>query len=115
MEIKDFLRRRLRVLGISLSELEARLNLYGHKVTKAAIGHWVTGKTKPPLKDREFVEILARALEMSAGEMLEQLGFVGSDEDWSPTVQRIASIVNHLPPDRQQLALKLIEQLEVNP
>lgn len=112
MEINEFLRRRLQKMDISLSDLEARLNLYGYKVTKGAIGHWVTGRRKLPLKDTRFVEVLARSLEMSTNEMLEQMGFIATDDDWSPTVQRIAAIANQLSPDKQKLALKLVEQLQ---
>lgn len=62
MDIKDFLRHRLQVMDMSLSDLETRLNLSGYEITKSAIGHWVRGRTIPPIKDKQFVDILARAL-----------------------------------------------------
>jgi transcriptional regulator with XRE-family HTH domain len=111
MEIDQFLRQRLEELDLSLADLETRLNLYGHKVTKAAIGHWLTGRTRPPIKDRAFVEILAAALEMSVNEMLVKMNLIVLHDMHNPTSQRIAELVDRLPPDKQDLALRLIEQL----
>lgn len=111
MEIKDFLRARLEQLDLSLSDLEKRLNLKGYKVTKATIGHWVSGRNKPPLKDRQFVEILSLALEMTVSEMMEQMDFIVSPEHRSTAANRVADMVDRLPPDKQDLALRLVEQL----
>lgn len=111
MEISEFLRARMNALGLSLSDLETRLTLHGYSVQRATIGHWTSGRNKPPLKDREFIDALAESLEMGVNEMLQQMNFIVLADDRSPTTQRIADLVEHLPPEKQDLALRLIQEL----
>jgi hypothetical protein len=111
MEFNEFLRQRLKELGLSFAGLQARLAEQDYNVTRAAVGHWVLGSRKPPIGDKEFMEILARALEMNYADLWEQTGLYTPLEERSPTAQRIAEIVDRMPPEKQDLALRIIEEL----
>ena len=77
MEVKDFLRARRAQLGMTQEKLATRLEELGQETSYARVGHWETGRNKPPLHNKEFRTALAIALEMDVNEMMAALGRLG--------------------------------------
>lgn len=99
-------------LGISQEELASQLQIRGFDISRATIGHWEQGKYPPPLENPEFCKALADILLISVRSLLSMAGYDIEEQQHSETAERVAFIVDRLPPDKQQLALKLVEQLQ---
>lgn len=97
-------------LGLNQDELTARLQTLGIDVTRATVSHWENGRYQPPMHDAEFRKSLAIALRMSIKAMLIQAGYEVADTTHSEAAERAAYIIDHLPPDQQQLAVQILEQ-----
>ncbi len=111
MKISELLKARRSELQISQSELAERLTRLGKNTLKASVGHWETERTKPSLDDPSFVLALAIALEMDVNSMLQQMDYHVGTEQFSPEARRAAELIEHLSPEKRDLALRLIEQL----
>lgn len=86
------------------------LQLEGVAITPSALSHYELGRRALPVKDRGFVEALARVLKMAESEIYRLSGIdlaVGQ----SPAAERAAHIVDMLPAEKQQIALKMLESL----
>lgn len=112
MEVREFIRQRRKAIKISQAELADRLSKRGHETSDTRISHWETGRNRPPLENKEFRYALAAALEMDVNEMMKTLEFVVSDDDRSKAARVAADIVDHLPPQAQDLALDYLRVLE---
>lgn len=110
MEIHELLRQRKDELGLSLADMEARFNLAGYEITRQAIGLWVSGKRRPPMWDIDFMFALGRVLEMSVSEIFRRIDYIPNGGD-SGAARRAYDLIRTMPPDQQDLALRLIEQL----
>lgn len=96
---------------LTQDELAARLQLEGHKATRSAVGNWETGRAPVPIKDLEFVKSLASILRVTENQVMLMAGYrVGSKH--TQVSERIANMVDDLPPDKQDLALRIIEQIK---
>jgi transcriptional regulator with XRE-family HTH domain len=112
MEFREFLRQRREQIEISQAELAESLSNRGQETSSTRISHWETGRNRPPLEDAIFRQALASSLEMDVNEMMSLLGFIRLDESRSKVALRAADIVEHLPPDAQDLAIDYLEVLE---
>lgn len=112
MEFKAFLRHRREKLGISQAEVAERLSDHGEETSSARVGHWETGRNKPPLEDLRFRRALALALEMDANSMMTELGYVTSQDAYSSEARLAAEIVDQLPTEGKELALDILRSLE---
>lgn len=112
MEFTDFLRKRRQEIGITQVELANRLSDRGHETSHARVGHWETGRNKPPLNDPHFREVLAASLEIDENVMMATLGYVIYEDQRSEEALLAASIVDRLPPDVREFALEYLVLLE---
>lgn len=106
----SWLKQRREELGLSQDELAARLQTEGVEVTRATISNWETGRHKPPLMEEEFRIALSRSIRLSVKEILRQSGYEVVVEH-SHAGEKAAYLVDQLSPDRQNLAIRLLEQL----
>lgn len=92
-------------------DLVARLELAGFNYTRAAVSHWENETRMPPLNDPVFRQTLARILRITPQQLLKMAGYEVDRSNHSEAGERVASIVDHLPPEKQELAIRLVEQL----
>jgi transcriptional regulator with XRE-family HTH domain len=104
-------RKRLR---ISQEDLSAQLQIHGVEVTSGAISHWENGRYNPPLHDPMFRTALANVLRVSINEMLAAAGYETETATRSEAGERAAYIIDQLPPDKQKLALGVLERFLEN-
>lgn len=112
MEFNEFLKRRRSELGFSQADVADGLSLRGQETGHARVGHWETGRNKPPLEDSSFREALASVLQMDVNDMMATLGFVTTEDDRSPEARLAASIVDQLPPMGRTLAIDYLQVLQ---
>jgi transcriptional regulator with XRE-family HTH domain len=96
---------------INQDDLAARLQVEGFDVTRASVSHWETGRHEPPLQDPEFRRALSRALRVNVRTILRLAGYEVDEQQHSVLAERVANLVDQLPTDLQELALRLVEQL----
>lgn len=97
-------------LNLSQEDLAAQLQIRGINVARASVSHWETGKHLPPLHDSDFRRALADVLRLNVKTVLKLAGY-DIETERSKEAERIADIVDKLPPDKRDLALRLIEQV----
>lgn len=108
----NWLRQLRKNAGIdTVDDFAARLQLEGVSFTRAAVSHWENGRHKPPLHDADFRKALSRVLRVSEAEILRLAGFELEKADRSDAAERAAYLVDQLPAEKQDLAIKLLEQL----
>lgn len=79
MQLGTFITARRKKLGLTRQDLIARLSSHGVRYSTSALAWWETGRTNPPMHDRQFIEALAKALDMSIDSFLESIGLVDLD------------------------------------
>jgi transcriptional regulator with XRE-family HTH domain len=97
-------------LGLSQDDLAARLQSAGLNVSRASISHWEMGRYDAPLHDADFRRALATALRLKPRVMLLMAGYEVEDDPHSEAAERAAYIIDQLPPEKQRLALGILEQ-----
>jgi transcriptional regulator with XRE-family HTH domain len=97
-------------LDISQEDLATQLQIRGFNVARASVSHWETGKHSPPLHDADFRRTLAEVLHLNVKTMLKMAGY-DVEIERSEEAERIADIVDKLPPEKRDLALRIIEQV----
>lgn len=110
--IADWIKQRRLELKLSQEEFAASLQLEGLDASRTAVSSWETGRYFPPIEDRESRQAMARALKVSVEDLLSAAGFEIDAAEISDAARRAASIVNHLPPEKQTLAIDLLLALE---
>jgi len=113
MKIGEWINQRRIELDLSLSELSDRFFNYDYEISKAGIKHWESGRTNPPMDDERFRYILARVLEKDVTQILIETGYIKDMASHNEIIMQIAEIVDHLPKEKQRLALNLVKQLEM--
>jgi transcriptional regulator with XRE-family HTH domain len=109
--MNTWLRERRLELGIKTqADLAERLQLVGLDVTPGAVSHWENGRYNPPVDDPDSRRKIAEALNWTEPELLKAAGFNVVFQHTQPG-HKAASIVDHLPPERQKLALDLLDVL----
>lgn len=107
----NWLRRRREQVGIETQEeLVTRLELEGFNITRGAVSHWETGRYNPPVDDPAFRDALSRVLKLSEPELLRMAGYQVTRGTHSQAAERAADILDRLTPDKQNLAIKVLEQ-----
>jgi len=94
MQVEDlsrFIRQRRNALDMTQADLAEELTRLGYLTAASTIGGWETGSKQPPL-EREFVSLLAMALQTTRISIYKAAGVF----DQSPAVRREA-FVNMLP------------------
>ena len=107
----NWLKERRKALNLTQEALAAKLQLQGFAITPGAISHWETGKHHPPLDDSTFRVAFAHVLGMDVRTVLRLSGYEVAQKGHTETGERAAYLVDQLPPDKQDLALRLLEQL----
>jgi transcriptional regulator with XRE-family HTH domain len=105
-----WLRERRKELNISQEELAARLQIEGVDFTAGTISHWENGRYNPPLEDPEFRHALAVSLRLSIRSLLSLAGYEVVEQSRTEAGERAAFIMDQLPPDKQNLALGILEK-----
>ena len=113
MSSENWLKRRRSELKMSQEELVAKLQLTGFDMSRTTVSGWETGRFNPPIDNPPFRMALASILQMSIAEMLLAAGYEIEIEH-TPRGHRGASIIDNLPPERQKLALDLLDVLARN-
>lgn len=106
-----WLKQRREQLHLSQDELASRLQVEGFDLTRATISHWEVGRYQPPLNDANFRRSLAKILRMSIKDVLVSAGYEINQDDRSQAAERAAYILDQLPPDKQHLALDILERI----
>lgn len=106
----EWLKKRRKQLGLSQEELANRLQLAGYGASRSSVGQWETGHARPQLDNPELVKALSLAVELDINTVLRLSGY-NVVTNHSSTAERIATLVDQLPEEKQQLALALVEQL----
>lgn len=96
--------------GITQEDLAARLQTMGFDYSRSSINNWERNGNPAPMDDPRFVRALARALKTSPPMLLKSAGFE-LEAKHSEIAERVAALMDTLPDDKQQLALKLVEAL----
>ena len=108
-----WLKARRKELRITQEELALLLQVNGIDVSRATISHWELGLKRPPIDDPRVVNALARSLKMSVPLILRLSGF-DLDTAHTESGEMAAALVDSLPPEKQRLAIRLIEELARN-
>lgn len=108
---KNWIKNRREVVGISQEELAARLQRNGFDISRATVGHWEQDKYLPPLGNPQFCKIMADILLVSVKELLALAGYDLADKTHSNAAERAAWLIDQLPPEKQDLAVRLVEEL----
>jgi len=99
-------------MGLKQEDLAAQLQLTGLDYARSSVSGWENGYSQLPLNNPEFRQALANILNVDVKTLLKLAGYEVTASQHSEAAERVAFIVDRLPPDKQQLALKLIEQLQ---
>ncbi len=110
----SWIRERRGELHITQEELAARLQLAGLDVTRATVSHWENGRHALPLENPIYAKAIADALKLSVRDVLILAGYDVSQKQPSRAAQRAAHIIDSLPKDKQDLAIRILEQLSEN-
>jgi transcriptional regulator with XRE-family HTH domain len=105
----NWIKQRRKELNISQEELSARLQIMGFDIARATVSHWEMGKHYPPIHDMDFAIALSKALEITTYDLLQRAGYITSE--FGENAGRAAAIIDALPPDQQDFALVMLEQL----
>lgn len=92
-------------------EFAARLQLEGLDISRAAISHWETGRYQVPLDNPEVRHVIAKVLRVNIRTLLKLAGYEVDNGVHSIYAEQAAILIDQLPADKQELALRLLEQL----
>jgi len=111
---RNWLRQSRERLNLTQDEIAARLQLAGFDFTRGTISHWENGRHELPMHDSLFRQALAEALRLDVRTMLRLAGYEIQEVYRSEAAERVAHMIDQLPPDKQELAVRLVEQLAKN-
>jgi hypothetical protein len=115
MTTGTWVRVRRKEVGIpTVVELTRLLQLEGLDVARSTVSAWEVGPNSPQLEKPEVRTALMRVLKLSESELLSRAGFKSSDHHRSEAAEVGADIINELPPDKQDLAVRILEQLRAS-
>lgn len=106
----NWLKQRRNELKLTLDDLAARLQVEGVSISSGAISHWENNRHLPPLDDMEFRQALANALKIDVSTLLKMAGYEVAQKH-TDTGEKAAFLVDKLPPEKQRLALNILELL----
>ena len=108
--MENWLKRRRKALDMTQEQLTAKLNLHGFNYTTGAISHWEQERFPVPIEKKEFLIALANILRMSEAEIVNEVHGIRQSKH-SPAGERAAQMVDKMPENRQDAALRLLETL----
>lgn len=97
---------------LTQDDIAARLQLEGFKFGRSAISNWESGRTNVPLKEPEFVKALAEILRLTENQVLLAAGYRITTKHHTHISERVANIVDDLPPDKQEMVLKIVQAIK---
>lgn len=106
----NWIRQRRQELRISQAEVARQLQLEGQTVSDAAVSHWENERYNPPIEDDDFRKALGRVLKLNEAELLMRAGYSVATRH-TEEAERAAHIIDRLPQDKRELAIKLLEAL----
>lgn len=92
-------------------ELAAKLQLAGFNYTPGAVSHWENNARQPPFRNSDFTRTLAHILNVSESYLLKAAGYKVERSSHTEAGERVAYLVDQMPPEKQELAIRLVEQL----
>lgn len=98
--------------GLKQEDLAAKLQLAGLEYSRSSVSSWENGYHRPPLEDASFRQALANILRIDVKTLLKLAGYEVATSQHSEAAERAAWIIDQLPPDKQELVLKLVEQFQ---
>lgn len=107
----NWLKERREELKLTQGDLARALQLDGVNIARATIGHWETDRYEPPLHNEELRRSLAKALHLTAGELLQRAGFEVLNSNYSSAGQKAARLIDNMNPEDQKKALRVLEAL----
>lgn len=111
----NWLKQRREEIGIKTQEeLARRLQLEGFSIGRASISHWENDRYHPPLEDPLFRKVLAVVLRLTEPELLRRAGYETVRTKRTAEAEIGADIIDQLPPEKRDLALRLLEQLRAS-
>lgn len=96
---------------LTQEDLAARLQSEGWAASRSAINNWENNKNEPPLSDPRFRTALSRATRTQVHTILRLAGFEVDQPVHSFNAEQAATLIDQLPQDKQELALRLLEQI----
>jgi len=96
---------------MSQEDLSARLQLAGFDIGRSTIGHWEQSRYSPPFDNPQFTKILAEILDLPVPVMLQMAGFE-LNITHSDAGERVAHMVDEMPPEVQDLVVRIVEQFK---
>lgn len=106
----SWIKSRREKLDLTQEELAARLQLQGIEASRSAVSAWEIGRNTPQFNEPTVLVAFARALKLSETEVLKLAGY-NTQTTHSAQGERAAYIVDQMPDDRRDLAIKILEQL----
>jgi transcriptional regulator with XRE-family HTH domain len=112
MQFGEFLRYHRKRLDLTQADVAESLTRFGYSISSPMIGHWETGRNKPPINEEKFRLALALTLSMDITQILSEIGFAIDESQRSDAAQQAALIVDYLPVSAKQLAIDYLEVLK---
>ena len=106
----SWIKARRKELRITQDDLASRLQVMGVDISRATVSHWEMGRYQPSYDKPEVTRALARALNLSEPIVLKLAGFEVETKH-SESAERIAKLIDDLPTEKRQLAIRLLEEL----
>lgn len=106
-----WLKNRRQHLGMSQEDLAARLQLAGFDFERSTVGHWEQARYRPPFENPSFVKAMSEILDLPIPKMLYMAGFE-IQTTHGELAEQAAYLIDSLPPDKQKLALRILEQFK---
>lgn len=106
-----WLKNRRQHLGMSQEDLAARLQLSGFDIARSTVSHWEQARYRPPFENPAFVKVMSEILDLDVPKMLYMAGF-DIQTTHGELAEQGAYIIDSLPPDKQRLAIRLLETLK---
>lgn len=94
----------------SQEELAAALQLRGLDISRSTVSHWEKDRYLPDFSNPELRIALAELLRVDLVTLLRSAGYE-IQTSHSEIAERVAHIVDRLPPDKQRVILTVAEEL----
>ena len=106
----NWLKSRRQQIKITQEDLVTSLATHGYVYSAQTLSNWENDRHNPPLEDPQFREALAKSLKWDIADLLQAAGYEVK-QSYSSMGERAARIVDHLPPDKQKMAIDILEAM----
>lgn len=97
--------------GFTQEEFAARLQLAGLDYSRPAVSSWESGRHQAPLGNVQFRQVLANIFNIDVKTLLKLAGYEVDSKPHSEEAERVAYLIDQLPPEKRNLAVRLVEEL----